>query len=82
MKLEDGKPVPMSFSMSFRINPKHYFIILEGNKGGILKYKEGRINRYMGFDIKEIEWFFVKRHSCTKLLIRMESMEMLFLLKK
>lgn len=40
--------------MIFHVTPKHYVTILEGNKG-ILKYKEGRINRYIGFDIKEIE---------------------------
>ncbi len=39
--------------LSFRVSPKNYCIVLEGNKG-TLKYKEGRINRFVGFDLKEI----------------------------
>jgi hypothetical protein len=40
--------------MNFRVIPKYYTTIIEGNKG-ILKYKQGIYKRFIGFDIKEIE---------------------------
>nr|WP_276575905.1 DUF2500 family protein [Oceanirhabdus seepicola] len=40
--------------MSFPVYDKHYVTILEGNKG-IMKYKKGLVNRYVGFYVKEVE---------------------------
>jgi hypothetical protein len=40
--------------MNFPVIPKQYMIVCEGNKG-ILKYKQGVFNRFVSFDIKEIE---------------------------
>ncbi|MCT4595643.1 MAG: DUF2500 domain-containing protein [Anaeromicrobium sp.] len=38
----------------FFVSFEQYFPILEGNKG-ILTYKEGRRNKYIGFEIKQIK---------------------------
>ncbi|MBU3146295.1 DUF2500 family protein [Clostridium sp. CF012] len=40
--------------MVFVVVPKYYATIMEGNKG-ILKYKQGRLNRFIGFDLKSID---------------------------
>lgn len=40
--------------MDFQVSQKHYFTILEGNKG-VLKYKQGISIRFIGFDIQKIE---------------------------
>ncbi|MBU3130352.1 DUF2500 family protein [Clostridium tagluense] len=39
--------------MIFVVIPKYYATIIEGNKG-ILKYKQGRLNRFIGFDLTSI----------------------------
>lgn len=39
---------------NFFVTSKQYFSILKGNKG-VLKYKEGRSSRYIGFEIKQIK---------------------------
>ncbi len=41
-------------NINFRVTPKYYMTIIEGNKG-ILKYKQGVSKRFIGFDIKQIE---------------------------
>lgn len=38
----------------FFVSLEQYFPILEGNKG-VLTYKEGRKNKYIGFEIKQIK---------------------------
>lgn len=40
--------------LNFSVNPKHYIIIFEGNKG-LLNYKHGVANRFISFDITAIE---------------------------
>lgn len=44
---EDGNEI------SFRVQPKHYATIIEGNIG-ILKYKQGIYKRFASFDIKQV----------------------------
>lgn len=39
--------------MKFPVNVKQYAIVCEGNKG-VLKYKNGKLNRFVGFEIKSI----------------------------
>jgi len=40
--------------ISFFVIPKYYATIIEGNKG-ILKYKQGSFNRFIDFELTEIE---------------------------
>lgn len=40
--------------ISFAVVPKYYATIIEGNKG-MLKYKQGTYNRFIGFELTEIE---------------------------
>lgn len=40
--------------ISFAVVPKYYATIIEGNKG-ILKYKQGTYNRFVDFELTEIE---------------------------
>jgi hypothetical protein len=40
--------------MTLAVIPKYYWTIIEGNRG-ILKYKQGRVNRFICFDLTSID---------------------------